>query len=156
MCAWRVHLGQLLCKVHTALRRIDEVTGFRNVDRNQITKFAQSLYPGKLLGKVWHLQLLLLQRYTLYWVELWQSHRSIESRSRSPGHSICLKCISRKITVHGFALHNLSPGVLWWLSGSSSRCHRVVCSLWLWYFLIILTIFDTHSCHCWRDTHFTE
>ena len=30
------------------------------------------------------------------------------------------------------------PGVLWWLSGSSSRCYRVVCSLWLWYFLIIL------------------
>ena len=34
------------------------------------------------------------------------------------------------------------PGVLWWLSGSSSRCHGVVCSLWLWYFLIILTISD--------------
>ena len=31
------------------------------------------------------------------------------------------------------------PGVSWWLSGSSSRCHWVVCSLWLWYFLIILT-----------------
>ena len=30
------------------------------------------------------------------------------------------------------------PGVSWWLSGSSSRCHRVVYSLWLWYFLIIL------------------
>ena len=30
------------------------------------------------------------------------------------------------------------PGVSWWLSGSSSRCHWVVCSLWLWYFLIIL------------------
>ena len=33
------------------------------------------------------------------------------------------------------------PGVLWWLSGSSSRCHGVVCSLWLWYFLIILTYY---------------
>ena len=33
------------------------------------------------------------------------------------------------------------PGVLWWLSGSSSRCHEVVCSLWLWYFLIILTYY---------------
>ena len=33
------------------------------------------------------------------------------------------------------------PGVSWWLSGSSSRCHEVVCSLWLWYFLIILTYF---------------
>ena len=30
------------------------------------------------------------------------------------------------------------PGVSWWLSGSSSLCHGVVCSLWLWYFLIIL------------------
>ena len=33
------------------------------------------------------------------------------------------------------------PGVSWWFSGSSSRCHRVVCSLWLWYFLIILTYY---------------
>ena len=31
--------------------------------------------------------------------------------------------------------------VSWWLSGSSSRCHGVVCSLWLWYFLIILTYY---------------
>ena len=34
------------------------------------------------------------------------------------------------------------PGVPWWLSGSSSRCHGVVCSLWLWYFLIILTYYS--------------
>ena len=27
----------------------------------------------------------------------------------------------------------------------SSRCHGVVCSLWLWYFLIILNICDFHS-----------
>ena len=33
------------------------------------------------------------------------------------------------------------PGVSWWLSGSSSRCQWVVCSLWLWYFLIILTYY---------------
>ena len=33
------------------------------------------------------------------------------------------------------------PGVCWWLSGSSSRCHGVVCGLWLWYFLIILTYY---------------
>ena len=26
------------------------------------------------------------------------------------------------------------PGVSWWLSGSSSRCHGVVCCLRLWYF----------------------
>ena len=33
------------------------------------------------------------------------------------------------------------PGVSWWLGGSSSRCHGVVCSLWLCYFLIILTYY---------------
>ena len=33
------------------------------------------------------------------------------------------------------------PVVSWWLRGSSSRCHGVVCGLWLWYFLIILTYF---------------
>ena len=36
------------------------------------------------------------------------------------------------------------PGALWWLNGSSSRCHGAVCSLWLWYFLIILTY------HFWK------
>ena len=33
------------------------------------------------------------------------------------------------------------PGVSWWLSGSFSRCYRVVYGLWLWYFLIILTYY---------------
>ena len=33
------------------------------------------------------------------------------------------------------------PGVSWWLSVSSSRCHGIVCGLWLWYFLIILTYY---------------
>ena len=33
------------------------------------------------------------------------------------------------------------PGVSWGLSSSSSRCHRVACGLWLWYFLIILTYY---------------
>ena len=33
------------------------------------------------------------------------------------------------------------PGVSWWLSGSSSQCHGVVCCLWLWYFLIIFTYY---------------
>ena len=33
------------------------------------------------------------------------------------------------------------PGVSWWLNGSSSGCHGVVCGLWLWYFLIILTYY---------------
>ena len=37
------------------------------------------------------------------------------------------------------------PGVSWWLSGSSSRCHGVVCGLWLWYFLIILTYYFCHD-----------
>ena len=35
-------------------------------------------------------------------------------------------------------------GVLWLLCGSSSRCHDIVCSLWLWYFLTKLTIFATN------------
>ena len=39
------------------------------------------------------------------------------------------------------ALLNLSSWCLWRLSGSSSWCHGVVCSLWLWYFLIILTYY---------------
>ena len=34
------------------------------------------------------------------------------------------------------------PGVSWLQCGSSSRYHRFVCSSWLWYFLIILTIFE--------------
>ena len=33
------------------------------------------------------------------------------------------------------------PGVSWWLSGSSSQCRGVVCSLWLWYFLVILSYY---------------
>ena len=33
------------------------------------------------------------------------------------------------------------PGVSWLLCGSSSRCHGFVCSLWVWYFLIILTYY---------------
>ena len=39
------------------------------------------------------------------------------------------------------------PGVLWLLNGSSSRCREIVCGLWLWYFLIILTIFKPSSGH---------
>ena len=44
------------------------------------------------------------------------------------------------------------PGVSWWLSGSSSRCHGVVCGLWLWYFLIILTYYFCKILKC----HITE
>ena len=44
------------------------------------------------------------------------------------------------------------PGVWWWLSGSSSRCHGVVCSLWLWYFLIILTYYFSWCGWQWQDT----
>ena len=33
------------------------------------------------------------------------------------------------------------PGFSWWLSGSFSRCHGLICGLWLWYFLIILTYY---------------
>ena len=35
------------------------------------------------------------------------------------------------------------PGVSWLSCGSSSRCRGFVCSLWLWYFLIILTYYFT-------------
>ena len=38
------------------------------------------------------------------------------------------------------------PGVSTWLSGTSSRCHGVVCNLWLWYFLIILTNYFLSHC----------
>ena len=44
------------------------------------------------------------------------------------------------------------PGVSWWLSGSSSWCHGVVCSLWLWYFLIILTYYFLH-CSPYNSHH---
>ena len=43
------------------------------------------------------------------------------------------------------------PGVLWWLSASSSRCHGVVCILWLWYFLIILTYYFWNN-HGWKSS----
>ena len=33
------------------------------------------------------------------------------------------------------------PGVSWLVCGLSSRCHGFVCSLWLWYFLIILAYY---------------
>ena len=39
------------------------------------------------------------------------------------------------------------PGIWWLLCGSFSQCHRFVCSWWLWYFLIILTIFDNCYIH---------
>ena len=40
------------------------------------------------------------------------------------------------------------PGVLWLLCGSSSRCHGFACSLWLWYFLIILAY------NIWQEVFF--
>ena len=36
------------------------------------------------------------------------------------------------------------------LIGSSSRCHGVVCGLWLWYFLIILTYYFWSDSFQWR------
>ena len=47
------------------------------------------------------------------------------------------------------ALLCLSSGVSWLLCGSSSRCHGFNCSLWLWYFLIILTSYSSW-CQNWR------
>ena len=46
---------------------------------------------------------------------------------RSGSSLLCLVCL---------------PGVSWLLCGSSSRCNRFVFGLYLWYFLIKLTIFD--------------
>ena len=43
------------------------------------------------------------------------------------------------------ALLNLSSWCLVVVNYSSSRCHGVVCSLWSWYFLIILPIFAQFS-----------
>ena len=39
------------------------------------------------------------------------------------------------------ALLNLSSWCVVMVSGSSSGCHGVLCGLWLWYFLIILTYY---------------
>ena len=47
------------------------------------------------------------------------------------------------------------PGVSWWLRGSSLRCHGVVCSLWLWYFLIILTYYYGDGYVTILATHFS-
>ena len=43
------------------------------------------------------------------------------------------------------------PGVSWWLSGSSSRCHGVGCSLWLWYYLIIHTYLLFIPINTWQQ-----
>ena len=48
------------------------------------------------------------------------------SRWGKEGWLLCLICL---------------PCVSWLFSGFSSRCHRVVCGLWLWYFLIILAYY---------------
>ena len=54
-------------------------------------------------------------------------------------HELCLVCL---------------PGVSWLLCGSSSRCHGFVCSLLLWYFLIMLAYYFSNNllftC-CFRD-----
>ena len=39
------------------------------------------------------------------------------------------------------------PGVSWLLCGSSSWDHGFVCSLWLWYFLTILTYYFIYKVH---------
>ena len=46
--------------------------------------------------------------------------------------------------------------VSWWLSGSSSRCHGVVCGLWLWYFLILLTYYLSPLHHLLFSMGFNE
>ena len=39
-------------------------------------------------------------------------------------------------------------GVSWLLCRSSSRCNKFVCSLWLWYFLLIFTFFFLTGRYC--------
>ena len=46
------------------------------------------------------------------------------------------------------------PGVSGLLCGPSSRCHGFVCSLWLRYFLTILTYFIHYMLHCTPRTIF--
>ena len=58
-------------------------------------------------------------------------------------------CIDKLGVFHANQTSNCLPGVSWWLSGSSSRCHVVVCSLWLWFFLIILTYYLCVLIHIW-------
>ena len=48
------------------------------------------------------------------------------SRRGREGWLLCINCL---------------PDVLLVFCGSSSQCHKLVCSMWLWYFLIILTNF---------------
>ena len=83
---------------------------------------------------------LLLLTYCLLLLPLWESvivlcfvvcyfMSILVLQSSWWGRESCLLCLIRL------------PGVSWWLSGSSSRCHGVVCGLWLWYFLIILTYY---------------
>ena len=49
------------------------------------------------------------------------------------------------------------PGVLWWLSGSSSRYNGFVCGSWWWYFLIILTYyFWTSTLETQFTGHYTQ
>ena len=51
--------------------------------------------------------------------------------------------LSQLTAVAWYCIHGYISSLirLWLLCGSSSQCHWFVCSLWLWYFLIILTIF---------------
>ena len=49
------------------------------------------------------------------------------------------------------ALLNLSSWCFVMVEGSSSRCHRVVCSLSLWYFLIILTNYFYYNIYYVQD-----
>ena len=61
-----------------------------------------------------------LSRYYHYrGILSWYYHDTIRFWSGRESWLLCIICL---------------PGVSWWLSGSSSRCHRdrVVCSLWLW------------------------
>ena len=69
------------------------------------------------------------------WLDLmWKINQISQHNWFWEGWLLCLFCL---------------PGVSWLLCGSSSRCNGIVCSLWLWYFLIILTYYFSNAKSIW-------
>ena len=94
---------------------------------NQVWLAVNHNTSGPLLANEFDVISVLLGQVSLAAVnQTWQSFIALTSLLRRESWLLCLICL---------------PGVSWWLCGSSLRCHGVVCSLWLWYFLIILTYY---------------
>ena len=85
----------------------------------------------------------------------------LQYRDHSVSESLCLHVSSMDVVLQSSRWGRESwlicliclPVVSWWLSGSSSRCHEVVCGLWLCYFLIIF-IYYLLKCICNFVTQF--